>query len=336
MPLRDSDRVLLSHGAGGRAMVRLIESVFLAGYGSSESTGDDSAVLDIGEKRLAFTTDSFVVDPLFFPGGDIGRLAVAGTVNDLLTAGARPLALSASFIVEEGLEMETLHAVVASMRRTAEEAGVSIVTGDTKVVPRGSADRLFITTAGVGVVLRAASGSAAAPGDSVILTGTVGDHGTAVMLAREKLLDGANVRSDAAPLTSVVLPLLEAGCEVHAMRDPTRGGVAASLNEIARQSGVAIQIDEQAINVRPEVAAACEALGLDVLQVANEGKMLIVVAPADAQRALEIVRGSGLGHDAAIIGEVVHAPPGRVQARTIVGTNRILDMPAGELLPRIC
>ena len=218
-------RILLSHGAGGREMAALIDEVFLARYGDPNRVGDDSATVLLGSHRLAFTTDSFVVDPLFFPGGDIGRLAVAGTVNDLLTAAARPLVLSASFILEEGLEIDILQTIAESMRATAAEAGVAIVTGDTKVVPKGSADKVFITTAGVGLVLRpGVSGAAARPGDEIILTGTVGDHGAAVLLAREKLLDGEAIRSDAAPLTGLVLNLLEEGCEIHAMRDPTRGG----------------------------------------------------------------------------------------------------------------
>jgi hydrogenase expression/formation protein HypE len=331
------DRVLLSHGAGGREMAALIEEVFLARYGPPDVSRDDSATLDFGSQQLAFTTDSFVVDPLFFPGGDIGRLSVAGTVNDLLTAAAEPLVLAASFIIEEGLPLETLAAIAASMRETAVECGVSIVTGDTKVVPRGAADKVFITTTGVGRVLRpGVSGAAAVPGDKIILTGSLGDHGTAVMLAREKLLHGEAIASDVAPLSELVLNLLQAGCEIHAMRDPTRGGVAASLNEIARQSQVSIEIEEAAIPVKPAVAAACEALGLEVFQVANEGKMLICVAPADAARALALAQGSRYGAEARIIGEVKAGPAGRVQVRTLIGTARLLDPPSGELLPRIC
>ncbi|MGA9753700.1 MAG: hydrogenase expression/formation protein HypE, partial [Desulfobaccales bacterium] len=264
-------------------------------------------------------------------------LAVAGTVNDLLTAAARPLVLSASFILEEGLEIDTLRVIAESMRATAAEAGVAIVTGDTKVVPKGSADKVFITTAGVGLVLRpGVSGAAALPGDEIILTGSVGDHGTAVMLAREKLLEGETIASDAAPLTGLVLNLLEEGCEIHAMRDPTRGGIAAALNEIARQSQVSMEIIEARVAVQPAVAAACEALGLDVFQVANEGKMLIIVAPEDAAKALFIIRRSPYGEAARVIGRVSEAPPGRVQVRTVIGTARILDAPSGDMLPRIC
>jgi hydrogenase expression/formation protein HypE len=330
-------RILMSHGAGGREMAALIEEVFLARYGAPGLPGDDSATLSFGAQQLAFTTDSFVVDPLFFPGGDIGRLAVAGTVNDLLTAAARPLFLSASFILEEGLEFAVLDTIAESMRRTAAECGVAIVTGDTKVVPKGSTDKVFITTAGLGLVLRpGVSGAAAAPGDKIILSGSVGDHGAAVMLAREKLLGGKAIASDAAPLTDLVLRLLEAEVEVHVMRDPTRGGIASSLNEIARQSRVSMEIDEALVPVKPAVAAACEALGLDVFQVANEGKMLIIVAPGDAERALALAQQSRYGREASLIGAVGSGPPGRVQVRTVIGTARILDPPAGDLLPRIC
>jgi hydrogenase expression/formation protein HypE len=330
-------RILLSHGAGGREMAALIDEVFLARYGDPNRVGDDSATVLVGAHQLAFTTDSFVVDPLFFPGGDIGRLAVAGTVNDLLTAAARPLVLSASFILEEGLEISILQAIAASMQETAAEAGVTIVTGDTKVVPKGSADKVFITTAGVGLVLRpGVSGAAAQPGDEIILTGSVGDHGTAVMLAREKLLDGEAIASDAAPLSGLVLNLLEEGCQIHTMRDPTRGGIAAALNEIARQSQVSMEIHESRVPVQPAVAAACEALGLDVFKVANEGKMLIIVAPEDAAKALFIIRRSPYGETARVIGKVGEAPAGRVQVRTVIGTARILDPPSGDLLPRIC
>ncbi|PIU52771.1 MAG: hydrogenase expression/formation protein HypE [Deltaproteobacteria bacterium CG07_land_8_20_14_0_80_60_11] len=330
-------RILLSHGAGGREMAALIDEVFLARYGDPNRVGDDSATVVLGSHRLAFTTDSFVVDPLFFPGGDIGRLAVAGTVNDLLTAAARPLMLSASFILEEGLEISVLQVIAESMRVTASEAGVAIVTGDTKVVPKGSADQVFITTAGVGLVLRpGVSGAAALQGDEIILTGSVGDHGMAVLLAREKLLDGEAIASDAAPLTGLVLNLLEGGCKIHAMRDPTRGGIASALNEIARQSQVAMEIIETRVPVAPAVAAACEALGLDVFQVANEGKMLIIVAPEDAAKALFIIRRSPYGEAARVIGKVGAGPAGRVQVRTVIGTARLLDPPSGDLLPRIC
>jgi hydrogenase expression/formation protein HypE len=330
-------RILLSHGAGGREMLNLIEQVFRRHYSPAEVSQDDSAILTLEAVNLAFTTDAFVVSPLFFPGGDIGRLAVAGTVNDLLTAGARPIALAAAFILEEGFPIASLQRLTDSMQQTAAEAGVNIVTGDTKVVPRGSADQVFITTSGLGVVLRpGVSGASARPGDAVILTGSVGDHGTAVMLAREKLLTGANIVSDAAPLTDIVLNLLAAGVEIHSLRDPTRGGLAATLNEIAGQSRTAVEIRETQVPIQPAVAAACEALGLDPFTVANEGKMVVVVAPQDADRALKLIRGCRYGQEAQIIGEVKDGPAGRVQVRTVFGTARLLEMPSGELLPRIC
>lgn len=335
--LKDTDRITLSHGSGGRAMTELIERVFLAAYAGEGFSHDDSAVLSVGDARLAFTTDSFVVDPIFFPGGDIGRLAIAGTVNDLLTSGARPIAIAASFIIEEGFEVGALNLIAASMRDTAREANVRIVTGDTKVVPRGSADKVFVTTSGIGVVPRAGiSGASAKPGDKVILTGSIADHGTAVMLAREKLLDTEAIESDVAPLTEIVMALIESGCDVHTMRDPTRGGIASSLNEIASQSQVSIEIDESLIEVKPAVNAACEALGVEPFFVANEGKMLIIVAAQDADRALGIVRSSRYGEQAEIIGEVRLAAPGRVTVKTSIGTSRVLQSPSGELLPRIC
>lgn len=337
MTQANPERVLLSHGAGGKVMTELIERVFLAGYGARNRTGDDSAIITLESSKIAFTTDSFVVDPIFFPGGDIGRLAVCGTVNDLLTAAAKPIALSVSFIIEEGLEMTVLERIAASIRIAADEADVEIVTGDTKVVPKGSADKIFVTTAGVGLVMKPGiSGSAVKPGDKVILTGSLGDHGTTVMLARENLLDNNNIQSDAAPLVDIVMNVLNEGCNVHAMRDPTRGGIASSLHEIAQQSSVSIEIDERAIQIKPAVAAACEALGLDVMHVANEGKMIIIVSPDDAEKVLKIVKNSKYGDDAEIIGEVYASPQPRVQIRTAFGTCRILDMPAGELLPRIC
>lgn len=318
-------------------MLTLIEQVFRRHYSPAGVSQDDSAIVNLDAVNLAFTTDAFVVSPLFFPGGDIGRLAVAGTVNDLLTAAAKPVALSAAFILEEGFPIDSLQQITGSMQQTALEAGVSIVTGDTKVVPRGSADQVFITTTGLGLVLRpGVSGASARPQDAVILTGSVGDHGTAVMLAREKLLAGPNIFSDAAPLTEIVMNLLDAGLEVHSLRDPTRGGLAATLNELAGQSRLAIEIQEALVPVQPAVAAACEALGLDPFTVANEGKMVVVVSPRDAEQALRVIRASRYGQGARIIGEVKDGPAGRVQIRTTLGTARLLEMPSGELLPRIC
>ncbi len=331
------DRVLMSHGAGGREMAALIQQVFLARYGPADFAGDDSACLTLNSSRIAFTTDAFVVSPLFFPGGDIGHLAVAGTVNDLITAGARPVALSASFILEEGLPLDTLEHLAQSMREAAAASNVAIVTGDTKVVPKGAADQVFITTAGIGEILRPGlSGAGARPGDAILLNGSLGDHGVTVMLARENLLSGAHICSDVAGLTGLILPLLEQGLEIHAMRDPTRGGIAAALNEIARQSQVCLEIAEDRIPVKPAVAAACEALGLDVYQVANEGKMLIFLPETEADQALALLRQSPLGAEAQLIGRVTGGPAGRVQVRTALGTTRLLPPPEGELLPRIC
>ncbi len=330
-------RILLSHGAGGRDMLRLIEQVFRSRYSPAGVSQDDSAVLTVDAAALALTTDAFVVSPLFFPGGDIGRLAVAGTVNDLLTAAAQPLALAAAFILEEGFPLSDLERITASMQETAQEAGVSIVTGDTKVVPRGSADQVFITTTGLGRVMRpGVSGGAARPGDAILLTGTVGDHGTAVMLARENLLTGEPIASDAAPLTDMVGNLLTAGITLRALRDPTRGGLAATLNEIAAQSQVAMEIQEDRVPVQPAVAAACEVLGLDPLVVANEGKMVVIVPEAETDRALAVIQASRYGQQAARIGTILPGPAGRVQVRTGFGTARLLEMPTGELLPRIC
>ena len=335
MSLSDT-QVSLKHGAGGTAMTELIDAVFTATYGNDLATRDDSARIDI-EGPVAFTTDSFVVDPIFFPGGDIGRLAVAGTVNDLLTIGAKPVALSASFIIEEGLPISDLLSIARSMALTAREANVRIVTGDTKVVPRGSADKVFITTSGIGtILLNGLSGAAAKPGDAIILTGSIGDHGAAVMLAREKLLDAESIESDTAPLVDIVLNLIRAGCKIHAMRDPTRGGIAASLNEIAKQSRVGIDLDGRALVVKPAVAAACEVLGIDPFYVANEGKMLIFVDPRDAERSLEIVKQSAYGAEAALVGWVNALHSGQVRLRTTIGTTRIVSPPTGELLPRIC
>lgn len=332
----DSGVVTLSHGSGGRAMAEFIENVFLASYGSEEFSRDDSAVLDLSGP-IAFTTDSYVVDPIFFPGGDIGRLSISGTANDLLSSAARPAAMSVSFVIEEGFPIGSLRRIAVSMRDTAAECGARIVTGDTKVVPRNSADKIFITTSGIGVVmLEGVSGSSVKPGDKIILSGSIGDHGVAVMLAREHLLEAEDVVSDAAPLSDMVMNLIESGCRLHAMRDPTRGGISSALNEIARQSHVCMEIDESAIVIKPIVRTACEALGIEPFCVANEGKMLLFLAPDDAETALDIIRRSRYGAEAAIIGEVRPLPQNRVQLKTVLGTTRILRSPVGELLPRIC
>jgi hydrogenase expression/formation protein HypE len=287
---------------------------------------------------LAVSTDSHVVYPLFFPGGDIGRLAVCGTVNDVAMLGAVPLYLTAGFILEEGLEMQALEKVVHSMMEAAGEAGVTIVAGDTKVVQRGKADGLYITTSGVGLRRqdRQIGGARARPGDAVLLSGPVGDHGMAVLSARGELGFEIDVQSDVAPLNKLVEAMLESGAEIHTLRDPTRGGLATTLNEIAIQSGVGVLLDEQAIPVRPAVAAACEVLGFDPLYVANEGKLVAFVAPQDAEGVLEVMRRTRYGEGALRIGEVVEGSAGRVMMRTRLGSTRVVERLSGEMLPRIC
>ncbi len=341
--LRDT-HVTLAHGSGGRAMRNLIEDVFLAAFDNPLlSPLEDQAVLPLAElaahgDRLAFATDTYVVSPLFFRGGDIGTLAVAGTVNDLAVAGARPLFLSCGVVLEEGLPVETLRRVVASMRRVAAEAGVHIVTGDTKVVERGAADKLFINTAGIGVVPKAVMISAgnARPGDAVIVNGTLGDHGTAILIARAQLALEADVASDCRPLGGLVAAMLDACPDIHCLRDATRGGVATVLNEFAASSQVAIRIDEAALPLREDVKGACEILGLDPLYLANEGKLVAIVPPEAAPRVLAAMRAHPAGRDAAVIGEVGEEPRGIVVLRTGFGGERIVDMLVGEQLPRIC
>ena len=336
---KSGDIILLAHGAGGKKSADLIGGLFLKHFGNPAlNVLGDSAVIRNGAHKLAFTTDSFVVDPLFFPGADIGKLAVCGTVNDLAAVGAQPLALSAAFILEEGLEIETLERVVDSMSRTAAEVGVSIVTGDTKVVPRGSADRMFINTSGIGMLPEGdnPSPNRAAAGDAVILSGTIADHGMAVMTCREGIRFASEIASDCAPLNNLVARMLEASPNIHCLRDPTRGGLAATLNEIAGQSGVCIEVEEEAIPVNEDVRVACELLGIDPLHVANEGKMVAIAPAQDAEAILAAMREHPLGKRAAIIGRVQSEPAGRVHLRTSMGSLRILDIPAGDLLPRIC
>lgn len=334
------ERVLLAHGDGGELTAELIAGVFVSRLGTGEPPGDDSALVEglARSGRLVFTTDAFVVEPIFFPGGDIGRLAVCGTVNDLAAAGARPVALSASFILEEGLPIADLERVVDSMAAAAREAGVRVICGDTKVVPRGRADRLYISTSGVGEVAAGvqASGAGARPGDVVLVSGPMGDHGLAVLSRREGLEFESPIVSDCAPLWGLVEAVLEAAPGVHALRDPTRGGLATALNEIARQSGVEVVIEEGAVPVREAVAAACELLGLDLLYAANEGKMVVVVPEAGAEAALTAMRGHALGRDAVRIGEVREGRGARVLVRTALGTHRVLGRHVGEQMPRIC
>jgi hydrogenase expression/formation protein HypE len=342
------ERITLSHGSGGKATHNLIEGVFAPAFANPLlDRMDDSATFDITfqrsnvqtSERLAFTTDSYVVSPLFFPGGDIGQLAVHGTINDLAMAGARPLYLSAGFILEEGFPIADLRRIVESMARAAAEAGVAIVAGDTKVVQRGKADGVFINTAGVGVVdARWQLGQGMArPGDKVLLSGPAGDHGIAIMLAREELDIETDVQSDTAPLHGLVADLLAAAGEgVHCLKDPTRGGVATTLNEVALASEVSIALDEHAIPVRAGVRGACEILGLDPLTIANEGKLLAIVAPEAAGAALAAMRAHPLGREAALFGEGRAEPAAMVFLRTDIGGTRVLDMLVGDPLPRIC
>ena len=338
-PIPETERILLGHGSGGGLGAQLLERVFLPAFGNTVlDRREDAAVLDVSAGRLAFTTDSYVVTPLFFPGGDIGRLAVNGTVNDLAMSGARPLWLSAAFILEEGLALDELRAVVASMGEAAEEAGVTIVTGDTKVVGRGGADRLFVNTAGIGVVPEGVRLGAdqVRPGDAVLVSGTLGDHGVAIMAARQDLGLEGPLRSDTAALHGLVADLLRACPGVHALRDPTRGGLAATLHEIAQACGQGMEIDETAIPVRDDVRGACEILGLDPVHVANEGKLVAFVASEHEEAALAALRAHPLGRAAARIGGVTGDPAGRVVVRTSIGGRRVLERAWGELLPRIC
>lgn len=339
LPLAHNDRIVLGHGSGGKLSHDLIKKYFVPSFDNPAlRAGDDAGVVVLDTLRLAISTDSHVVAPLFFPGGDIGRLSVCGTVNDLAMMGAAPLYLTAGFILEEGLDVAILARVLDSMRDAAREAGVQIVAGDTKVVQRGKGDGLYINTAGVGK-LRAGvhlSGANARAGDAVILSGSMGDHGIAVLSARGDLGFEADVTSDVAPLHELVAVMLETGARIHVLRDPTRGGVATTLNEIARQSDVGIVLREDALSVRPAVAAACEMLGFDPLYIANEGKLLAVVARQDAEQVVHAMHRTRYGAEAVIIGTVSAEPRGRVLLKTGLGSTRVVDVLMGELLPRIC
>lgn len=339
LPVTDHDTVQLAHGSGGRLTAELVEKFFLPRFvNPTLARLEDQAVLECPGGRLAFTTDTFVVEPLFFPGGNIGDLAVNGTVNDVAMGGAKPLWLSAAFVIEEGLPLATLHGVLLAMEQAARAAGVSIVTGDTKVVGKGACDKLFINTTGLGVVPEGVTLSAAnlQPGDAVLLSGTIADHGMAILTSREGLSFASRIESDTAALHGLVAAMLSVCPELRALRDPTRGGVATTLNEFARSSGVGIVLREEAIPVRPGVRAACELLGIDPLYVANEGKLIAVAPAAKAEAVLAAMRAHPLGRDGVRIGEVRAENPGLVAMRTALGTHRIVDMPVGEQLPRIC
>jgi len=338
-PITQHETVQMAHGAGGRLSQVLMQRVFMPYlHNHFLDLLDDQAKLDLPPGRTAFSTDTYVVSPLFFPGGNIGELAVNGTVNDLAVGGARPLYLSAGFVLEEGFPLVDLEAIVKSMAAAALKAGVMIVTGDTKVVGKGQCDQVFINTAGVGAIREGVGLSCRnlKPGDALILSGTVGDHGMAIMTSRQGLSFQSRIKSDCASLNSMIADVLDAVPGVHAMRDPTRGGVAATLNELAAASNVGIEINETAIPVQPDVRGACELLGIDPLHVANEGKLVLAVASKDADRVLEVMRATEEGRDAAIIGSVVDDHHGMVVMRTAFGSRRIVDLPIGEQLPRIC
>jgi hydrogenase expression/formation protein HypE len=339
-PLAEQERVLLGHGSGGQLSAALMRDVIAPALAAASPGGplNDAAVLDVAGQRLAFTTDSFVVSPLAFPGGDIGELAVNGTVNDLAMMGARPLAISLAYVIEEGLPFDELRSVTESVARAATAAGVSVVTGDTKVVGRGAADRLFVNTAGIGVVPEglALGADRAIPGDAVVLSGPIGLHGVAIMSVREGLEFEVEIASDTQPLHRLAAAILAAAPDAHVLRDPTRGGLASAVNEIAAASRIGIELDEDAIPVPGPVRAACEMLGLDPLHVANEGKCVAIVPGERAEAVLAAMRGLPEGEEAAIVGRVVADHPGMVTVRTIVGSERIVDMLVGEQLPRIC
>lgn len=338
-PLRNSPNIVMGHGGGGAMSAELVAHLFLPAFGAAaDSALGDAAVIDIGDIRLAFSTDSFVVKPLVFPGGSCGDLAVNGTVNDLAMVGARPLVMSTAFILEEGTALDELAHIARALGEAAVASGVKLVTGDTKVVDRGHGDGVYITTTGIGLVDKRADirPQRVVPGDVVIISGDIGLHGVAVMSCREGLRFGTDVASDTAPLHDLVTAMMDTGADIHMMRDPTRGGVAATLNEIADAAGVGIRLDEPALPIPPEVRAACGLLGLDPLGVANEGKLVAFVAPDDADRVLHAMRNHPRGARATVIGRCVADHPGMVVARTALGSTRIVDLPIGEQLPRIC
>ena len=339
VPLSQYPHVLMAHGGGGKLMHQLIGKMFLSAFNNPLlETQHDSTVVEWTGKKLAFTTDSYVVRPIFFPGGDIGSMSVHGTVNDLAMSGARPLYLSSAFILEEGLPMETLWRVVCSMRDAAQHCGVQIITGDTKVVDKGKGDGLFINTAGIGIIEheQTIAPQNVRPGDGVLVSGDLGRHGMAIMAVREGLAFESQIESDSAPVSDLVLELLRAGIEIHCLRDLTRGGLASALNEIAEAAGVKIAVEEKSVPVREDVHAACEMLGLDPLHVACEGRFVAFIAAKDVERALQILRGHAVGAASAMIGQVIESSAPLVTLKSAIGANRILDMPSGEQLPRIC
>ncbi|MBU1342680.1 MAG: hydrogenase expression/formation protein HypE [Proteobacteria bacterium] len=333
------EKVLLDHGSGGKISHSMFADIILPLFENPElSKQDDGAVLDIEGAKLAFSTDSYVVDPIFFPGGNIGDLAVNGTVNDIAMCGAVPRFISVGLIIEEGLLLKELKMILESMAMAAKKAGVKIVTGDTKVVPKGKADKIFINTSGIGVIPPNVdvSGSNAKPGDKIIVSGTIADHGIAVLSSREGLKFDSDIKSDSAPLNWMVQSIIQSGCDVHVLRDPTRGGLGTTLNEIASQSGVGMLIDETRLPVRGAVQGTCELLGFDPLYIANEGKLIAFVPPEHAQKVLEIIQQNEFGKDAVMIGEVTDKNPGKVFLQTAIGGLRLIDMLTGEQLPRIC
>ncbi|MFH1981219.1 MAG: hydrogenase expression/formation protein HypE [Pseudomonadota bacterium] len=333
------DQILLDHGSGGKISHALTTELLLPAFANAALAQlHDGAVIDVGGSRLAFSTDSYVVDPIFFPGGNIGDLAINGTVNDISMCGGRPLFISVGLILEEGFPMDDLRRIVNTMAEAARAAGVQVVTGDTKVVPRGAADKIFINTSGVGLVPEGVSVMAgnARPGDRVILSGTIADHGMTIMTRREGLAFESPITSDTAALNHMVARMLAVCPDIHVLRDPTRGGVGTALNEIAQQAGVGIRIIEADIPVRPQVASVCELLGFDPLYVANEGKLLALVPSEASDAVLSAMTADPLGRDAVVIGEVVATPPGKVFMTTRIGGSRIVDMLSGEQLPRIC
>jgi hydrogenase expression/formation protein HypE len=339
LPLRDHPNIIMGHGGGGKLSAELVEHLFLPAFAEAGAVDmGDAALITVGGMRLAYSTDSFVVRPLFFPGGNIGELAVNGTVNDIAMRGAQPLFLSAGFILEEGMSLDRLAAIAGSMGAAARRAGVKLVAGDTKVVDRGHGDGVYINTSGFGIIPEGVDigPTRAQPGDVIIVSGTIGDHGIAILSVREGLEFGAPIESDTAPLNGLVADMLDETRTIHVLRDPTRGGVASALNEIARASQVGIVIDERKLPVQDAVHAACELLGMDPIYVANEGKLIAIVPPADADRLLARMRAHPQGRQAAIIGHVTADHPGIVAARTGIGGTRIVDMMVGEQLPRIC